>query len=369
MPDKSRPSPTPKASTVEFDFVQVSKKPVPRIKSRSLKAKPRTAAKTASPVEEPAPSITPAPQPAPSPAAIKPVKPVPTAAAQLPESSLSSPRPAYRSTVHQSNPPTPHLQPSSSTSAPRRTTLYYTSDVETPAQEAGTPMKSSSSPSAASTPVTAPKASTPFRSAASPAAASTGPSKLNTTVPPAASSKPEPTVSSAGASKAATPVATTVSSPARNTPVTDYRANIERQSREQKSVGGVLAVLVYVLIGCVVLGGLLAGYGTYALSKQIRQQSLTVSDLDSRYTAQNQALIAQMKDMHDTLGKALIADQAQLGTEQQVIAQQQDAINKLTAANQTYEYSLRQERQTRASENAALRSRVHSMESQLHLAQ
>jgi len=139
----------------------------------------------------------------------------------------------------------------------------------------------------------------------------------------------------------------------------DYRTNVERQTREQQSIGGLLTIIVYVLIGFFVLTSSLAGYGLYALSKQLQKQSLTMGELDRHYAAENQALTAQLKSTMDTLTQA----QAQIGREQELILRQQEAINKLMTANDAVAASLRQERLIRADETSTLRSRVNQMES------
>jgi len=151
----------------------------------------------------------------------------------------------------------------------------------------------------------------------------------------------------------------TTTSSIRPASVVDYRTNVERQSREQHSIGGLLTIIVYVLIGFFVLTSSLAGYGIYALSKQIQKQSLTMGELDRHYAAENQALTNQLKSTMDTLAQA----QAQIGRQQELILRQQDAINKLMVANDAVAASLRQERSIRADETSNLRSRVNQMES------
>jgi hypothetical protein len=181
------------------------------------------------------------------------------------------------------------------------------------------------------------------------------PSSGTRAMPTPSSSSPTRTVST-------TPVASSTSRPAG---VTDYRSNIDRQSREQKSVGGILSIAVFSLIGLFVVGAVLAGYGAYVFSKQIHQQSVTMSDLDNRYAAQNQSLTAELK----TTQEALAQVQGEQGQQQQLITRQQDAITKLLAANTDSINALRQEKAARAeeasiraSETAALRSRVRNLE-------
>jgi hypothetical protein len=153
--------------------------------------------------------------------------------------------------------------------------------------------------------------------------------------------------------------------PARSTPsttraasVVDYRTNVERQSREQKSVGDLLSIIVYTLIGLFVVGASLSGYGTYVIFKQLRQQSVTVSDLDARLSAQNSALATQLQTTVTTLSEA----QAQIGREQELILKQQETINKLIAAAQDNAAAIRTERATRADETASIRERLRDLE-------
>jgi septal ring factor EnvC (AmiA/AmiB activator) len=161
----------------------------------------------------------------------------------------------------------------------------------------------------------------------------------------------------------------TTGAPLRSGSVTDYRANIERQAREQKSIGGIINYVVYALAAFLILCATLAGYGAYVLSKQIQHQSVTLSDLDTRYTQANRDLNAQIKTVDDTLTDSLNQTRAQISRQQQVILQQQEALNslmaentKLTAAANAAESALRQERQTRAYETASLRGRVRALE-------
>jgi hypothetical protein len=183
---------------------------------------------------------------------------------------------------------------------------------------------------------------------------------------PAPPMKPSPTTASSTAAATPSPAHRTigpVSTPARATSLPDYRANIDRQAREQKSVGGVLAIVVYVLIGFFVLSACLAGYGTYTLSRQIHHQSVTMNDLDVRYAAENKALTTSLASTDANLALT----QTQLRREQDIILRQQDTINKLVSANDATVSALRQERSTRAGEEASLRARVHVLENQPRL--
>jgi hypothetical protein len=323
MPDHNSPAakPEPTAAPGEFEF-DVPMVENPRLKRRSLKLK---AAAPLKPVGEAPPSAGELAREAPplSSGEVRPEhKPLPqddddaeiNAAVKFTE---PSPSPSQPSMATKSTSSTTGYTPrtaSSTNSNPHGTrpaTLYYSNNNPRKDKEEPSPMKTTPTATPTSSPMTS---SSPARSAAAP---STRPAT-----------------------------------------VVDYRTNIERQAREQKSMGGVLAIVVYVLIGFFVLGASLAGYGLYAISKQLHQQSLTIDDLDKRYAAQHEALAAQLNATIETLTKA----QAQIGREQELIMQQQEAINKLIAANDATATALKQERQSRASETASLRARVNSLE-------
>jgi Flp pilus assembly protein TadB len=134
---------------------------------------------------------------------------------------------------------------------------------------------------------------------------------------------------------------------------------VERQSREQKSVGNILSYLVYGLLAFFVIGAALAGYGVYTLSRQINEESVTVSDLDQRYAKANTDLATKLAQTQDSLNAA----QGQITRQQDLIVKQQDAINRLiTSVNDTTN-AVKAEKLSRAQETAALRSRVRELES------
>jgi len=138
----------------------------------------------------------------------------------------------------------------------------------------------------------------------------------------------------------------------------DYRANVERQSREQKSVGNILAYVVYALIAFFVISAGLAIYGADVIFKQLHDQSVTVNDLDKKNSDANQLLTAKLSATEVTLAAA----QAQIARQQDLIVQQQQDINKLIAATNDNTSAARTERATRAQETASLRERVRELE-------
>jgi len=171
-----------------------------------------------------------------------------------------------------------------------------------------------------------------------------------------------PTTSTASSSSASTlPSSAVRSATAAPRPATtlDYRANVERQSREQKSVGNILSYVVYALIGFFVVSAGLAAYGADVIFKQLHDQSMTVSDLDQKYAKATSDLNAKLATTQDTLAQA----QTQIGRQQDLILKQQEEINRLIAATNDNTGAVRQERETRAEETANLRAQVRDLES------
>jgi hypothetical protein len=157
-----------------------------------------------------------------------------------------------------------------------------------------------------------------------------------------------------GASAAARPA---ISSP-RPVTTNDYRANVERQSREQKSVGNILSYVVYGLIFLFVVAGALAAYGANVIFAKIHDQSQTVSDLDQKYAASEKDLNGKLATTQDSLTQAL----AQISRQQDLIVKEQEDINRLiTAANDTTA-AIKLEKQGRLQEAANLRARIRELE-------
>ena len=121
---------------------------------------------------------------------------------------------------------------------------------------------------------------------------------------------------------------------------------------------GIIAIIVYTLVGLFAVGTLLAGYGAYAISRQIHKQSITLTDLDSRYAAENHELTLQLQATNDSLARsnALIARQ------QDMLGKQQEALTRLANEAEATNAAWRQERQARAAETASLRARVRDLE-------
>jgi polyhydroxyalkanoate synthesis regulator phasin len=330
MSDDQIPATQPESGATpgEFDFA----KPVtenPRIKRRSLKAKPgglltpvNGAPPAARELEHEAPplsaeeavkpqeteeiKIKPAvkiAEPAPAPPK---VTPSPTATTSHPASATPAPRAAASPKIAST------LGPTSSPHGTRPATLYYSSHPRKD-KEATLPMK------------TIPTASP-------------APSTSATTLPSS--------------------MARSVTSSTRPTTSVDYRANVDRQAREQKSVGSLLAYVVYGLIAFFVVSALLAGYGTKVIFDRLHDQSATVSDLDARYGAANKDLTAKLATAQDTLNQA----QAQIARQQDLIVKQQEEINRVITAMNDTTSAMKAEKQARTMETASLRARVKDLE-------
>jgi hypothetical protein len=170
-----------------------------------------------------------------------------------------------------------------------------------------------------------------------------------------------PTTSPASSSSATT-LPSSVTRPATSAPrpatTVDYRSNVERQSREQKSVGNILAYVVYALIGFFVISTALAAYGAHVIFKQIYDQSVTVSDLDQRYAAANKDLNTKLASAQDTLSQA----QTQIARQQDLIFKQQEELNRLITATNDNANALKAEKQARTQEAANLRAQIRDSE-------
>jgi hypothetical protein len=350
--------PVAKTEPSEFDFA-ASQAENPRLKKRSLKGKaPEQPAASTS--ETPRPSITPD-QPRSttgytSPSATQAGEPRPTYVRPGSAPAAEKPQPAPSGVLYYST-------------APQKDAAPKTNPLPNPASRPATaPTQPAShrpsTPTPMQTPSTSRPASSPQPAPNRPAGASTAGATASRPAG-AASSTASTGASATGATRA---VSTTVAGPAASSRpggVSDYRANIDRQTREQKSIGGILNLAVYALIAIFILGAGLAGYGAHIIFKQLNEQSSTVTDLDSRFSTANDQLTTQLKTTQQSLQQL----QTQADREQDLALKQQDTIAKLQAALTADTEALRQERSARAAESSAraseaavLRARVRTLE-------
>ncbi len=331
MPENKIPATKPDSPVApgEFDFAQAPTEN-PRIKRRSLKAKGSTlkpaggAPPAARELEKEAPPLSSRQPSSPPPEVAEKAKPQP--AAKTTETPVAPPR-----TVPSTQAATPS-QPASGTVAFRSTATPTTSSTTSPHGTRPATLYYSSQPRKAETP--APAKTIPAEPAASPEPTATTPMPTSFTRP------------------------ATSASPTRPATTSDYRANIERQSREQKSVGNLLSYIVYGFIILFVLVVGLAGYGADVIFKQLHDESATVSDLDARYSAANKDLNAKLATTQDTLNTA----QATINRQQDVILKQQEELNRLISATSDNAAAIKAEKQARAQETANLRGQVRDLE-------
>jgi hypothetical protein len=290
-------TPVDETPRVKRRSLQTPAPAAPRVGSGEARA-PRETAREAAPAASKPETVSPAPA---APRAEK----TPASSSTAPAAGTAGYRPIYASTAQPSTPA--QAAPGTSGAPPRPGTLYYSTGPRQEKKE---------------TPMSIPPTASPSHAAAT-----------------SMTSRPAPT---------------------RAPSALDYRANIDRQAREQHSVGSFLAIVVYSLLGLFVLGACLAGYGTWALSKQIHQQSLTIGDLDRHYSDEDDLLKSRIKTVSQDLAQA----DALAGRQQQIIEQQQATITKLSALTEQLAANLQAERQVRSIETTTLRARVRSLENE-----
>ena len=90
-----------------------------------------------------------------------------------------------------------------------------------------------------------------------------------------------------------------------------YQQNVQRQAREQRIFGSFLNIVAIALVGAILLVAGLAAYGGYILSHQIKQQSATITQMESRFRADIAALNDSLKQTRDTVDTLEGVSQAQ----------------------------------------------------------
>ncbi len=139
--------------------------------------------------------------------------------------------------------------------------------------------------------------------------------------------------------------------------ISDFKKNADRQAKEQRAVGGVIQWIGYALITGLLMVTFAAAFGGYTLWKMVQAQSVTVAQLDSRYSSEITALQQSNQKLQEQL--------------QQAQAKQQDQITQLTNKINDDETALRTTRQQidrdfstlRTKEIADLKTRLHKLES------
>jgi outer membrane murein-binding lipoprotein Lpp len=124
--------------------------------------------------------------------------------------------------------------------------------------------------------------------------------------------------------------------------VDDFRRNAERQSKEQKAVGSLLAWISYSLVGAVLLVATLAGVGGWTLYRLIQKQSVTVAELDSQYKGEFAQVREQMAAEALALQSALNRSNDRLDATTNLAIKQQDTIKALLGQAERQASSLAQ---------------------------
>jgi septal ring factor EnvC (AmiA/AmiB activator) len=127
--------------------------------------------------------------------------------------------------------------------------------------------------------------------------------------------------------------------------INDFKKNAERQTREQRSTGSLLSILVWTVLAGLLLVAGLAVYGGYVLSSQIKDQALTVQQLQSKTDS-------EIADLRDDLNRTRTA----LADVVNAVNKQQDRINKLAQSNEEAQATIRSERALRQTMERRLRA-------------
>jgi uncharacterized coiled-coil protein SlyX len=386
MPENPSPAakPEPNSEPIEFNFEKAGSDS-PRIKRRSLKTKApglqaATPALAAAPTNvqlaakpsQPAPVITQAPAKA---TTMAPPKSIPTVSS-TPVTPAAEPKDAVVVATKPATPSSNGVTPFASgqkvnialTSTQKTTaavlaasdakgphgtrpaTLYYTSQPKKEATSSMKPTTTASSASSATRPATAATSTT--TSAARPASAASAATSAARTTPAASASAARPVTASVTPTSATRPAGGGF----------DYRANVERQSREQKSVGSILSYFVYGLIAVFVIGASLATYGTVIIFDRLHDHATSISSLDDKYAQKDAELTKAIVTMQDSLSQsnATIAQQRDLlNKQEEEINQLHAAINSASSATAD---AIHAEARARANEAAALKARIRDLE-------
>ena len=381
MPENPSPAakPEPNSEPIEFNFENPAADS-PRMKRRSLKGKtpglqPATAPASTEQAAKPSQPALETPQAPAKNTPVAPPKSIP-APSSTTVSPTAEPKAAAVATTKQATLNGNGVTPSASgqkvnialTSSQKTTaavlaaseakgphgtrpaTLYYTSQPKKEATSSMKPTPTASSASSATRPATA--ATTTTTSAARPTSAA---SAANSSVRPA----------SAASATASRPVTASVAPAAATRPAGggfDYRANVERQSREQKSVGSILAYFVYGLIAVVVIGASLATYGTVIIFDRLHDHATSISSIDDKYAQKDAELTKAIVTMQDTLSQS----NATIAQQRDLLNKQEEEINQLhaaiNAANTATADAIHAEARARANEAAALKARIRDLE-------
>ncbi len=136
--------------------------------------------------------------------------------------------------------------------------------------------------------------------------------------------------------------------------ISDFRKNAERQSKEQHAVGNVLTWIGYGLVAAVVLIAAMAALGGYTLKKMIDSQSVSIQQLDDRYSVQ----LAKSQEERTQMRTELDRMAEQLATATNLMAKQQEQLKRTASSADDSAAILK----ARTREIIDLRNRVNRLE-------
>lgn len=142
------------------------------------------------------------------------------------------------------------------------------------------------------------------------------------------------------------------------TPMPDYKKNVERQRSEQRSVGTLLGTVAYGVLALVVAGMGLAGYGAYVIFGELNAQKVTTAQMRGDLVARIEALESGVKSVSATVE----THTGDIGT----LARQMEVQDEAIRVNIKNERELRSmEMKARQTELKAVAVRVQKLESQM----
>jgi hypothetical protein len=127
--------------------------------------------------------------------------------------------------------------------------------------------------------------------------------------------------------------------------INDFKRNAERQTREQRTAGSLLSIIVWVVVGGLFLVAGLAAYGGYVLSSQIKNQAVTVQQLQAKTEQDNADLREDLNRTRSALADVVNA-----------VNKQQDRLNRLSVSLEETQAVVRAEKTNRQNLERRLRA-------------
>jgi uncharacterized protein HemX len=125
-----------------------------------------------------------------------------------------------------------------------------------------------------------------------------------------------------------------------------FQQNVQRQSREQRAVGSLLSGIAAILLGSIVLVALLAAIGGWVLYGQIRDQSVTVQQLNENFSRDIRDLRTSLVESKNIVEKFAEQTRIQFQAQKQQISSLQTQVDELRT----------QSRKDRAANQAAIQN-------------